>query len=72
MELSSASQSALDAISRALETSKLSLSDYIVTLLKYQALRDYPSTVDLVNNTTKIMTAFAHQTESSLLLPTQQ
>jgi len=55
---SSACLAALDAVSIALNTSTLSLSDYVVTLLKYQALWDHPSTVDLVNNTTKIMTGF--------------
>ena len=63
---SPASLAALDAVSLALETSKLSLSDYVVTLLKYQALQDHPSTVDLVNNTTKIMTAFSHHLNSKI------
>jgi hypothetical protein len=63
---SSACLAVLDAVSIALETSTLSLSDYVVTLLKYQALRDHPSTVDLVNNTTKIMTAFLDHLDSKI------
>ena len=64
MELSSASRAALDVGSMALETSELLLSDYIVTILSNQALCHYPSTVDLVNNTTKIMTAFSQHLHS--------
>ncbi|KIJ96749.1 hypothetical protein K443DRAFT_10382 [Laccaria amethystina LaAM-08-1] len=63
---SSACLAVLDAVSIALETSTLSLSDYVVTLLKYQALWDHPSTVDLVNNTTKIMTAFLDHLDSKI------
>ena len=42
---SSAFLAALDAVSITLKTSTLSLSDYVVTLLKYQALRDHPQLI---------------------------
>ena len=42
---SSAFLAALNAVSIALKTSTLSLSDYVVTLLKYQALRDHPQLI---------------------------
>jgi hypothetical protein len=63
---SSACLATLNAVYMALNTSTLSLSDYVVTFLKYQALRDHPSTVDLVNNTTKIMTAFSDHLYSNI------
>lgn len=60
MEPSPASRAALDIISVAFGASGLSVSDYLITLLETRALDEHPCTVNLVNNTDKILSAFLH------------
>jgi len=64
MELSSASQAALDIISVAFQSSGLSVSNYVITLLEHQMLEEHPCTVDLINNADKIIEAFSYHPRS--------
>lgn len=59
MELSAASQAALDHVSAAFRTSGLSVSDYIIALLENQTLAESPCTINLVNNAKRIIKAFS-------------
>jgi len=59
MEPSAAAQAAINTVSATLQTSGLSVSDYIVILLEQPKLWEHSCTVNLVNNATKIITALS-------------
>lgn len=60
MEPSAAAQAAVNTVSAALQTSGITMSDYIFILLEHPKLQEHPCTVNLVNNTAEIIMALSN------------
>ncbi|KAK6996233.1 hypothetical protein R3P38DRAFT_3222360 [Favolaschia claudopus] len=52
------SQSQVQQIAKALDDTKVTTSDFVITLLERDSLQQHPCTVDLVENAGRIMDAF--------------
>ena len=63
MDISHSALAALEAISAKFDSS-ISLSDYIVALLEYPSLQKHQCTLNLIQNTDKILQAFACHSSS--------